>query len=225
MPPGEGFVGSKGFRPGSGTYSCTVPQHPETPTKFDRRREATRSELLTLGLERFPLKGYAATTIEDIVRDSGLTRGAFYFHFAGKEEFFLAVLRHRVGIRDNWWRVAEDPAHATLADAVRAAMEVLAVQADGGTAQWLALVVEFVQSVQRDEEYAAQLADLYAHWIPELRRFIAALDERGLIRRDRSHDELASDVFAHVEGVELHHRLYGAPIAGVVDSVCRLLAP
>ncbi|GMA89491.1 hypothetical protein [Homoserinibacter gongjuensis] len=42
----------------------------DAPTKFDLRREATRRELLRLGVERFPIKGYAATTVEDIVRDS-----------------------------------------------------------------------------------------------------------------------------------------------------------
>jgi AcrR family transcriptional regulator len=196
-----------------------------TPTKFDLRREATRSELLRLGVERFPLKGYAATTVEDLVHDSGLTRGAFYFHFTGKEDFFLAVLRHRSEARDDWWAVAEDPQNTTLEQIVGSAIMVLAMRADGGTALWLALIVEFVQSLRDKQEYATQLAELYPDWLTELRSFVAALDARDLVRRDLSYDELAGMIFAHVEGIELHHRLYGAAPAGVVDSLCRLLAP
>ncbi|HTN58942.1 MAG TPA: TetR/AcrR family transcriptional regulator [Protaetiibacter sp.] len=197
----------------------------DAPTKFDLRREATRRELLRLGVERFPIKGYAATTVEDLVRDSGLTRGAFYFHFSGKEDFFLAVLRHRREARDDWWTVAEDPANATLAEVIGAALHVLAMRADGGTALWLALIVEFVQSLTVKGDYPAQLAALYPAWLAELRSFVNALDARGMVRRDLSVDELAGIVFSHVEGVELHHRLYGAVPAGVVDSLCRLLAP
>ncbi len=197
----------------------------DAPTKFELRREATRRALLELGVERFPVKGYAATTVEDIVRDSELTRGAFYFHFAGKEAFFLAVLRHRAAARDEWWTVANDPANATLEDVLRAAIMALAMRADGGTALWLALIVEFVQSIQGTGPYASELAELYPGWLVELREFVSALDARGMIRRDRSHDELAGVIFAHVEGVELHHRLYGAVADGVVDSLVRLLAP
>lgn len=203
----------------------TAGRERDAPTKFELRREATRSELLRLGVERFPVKGYAATTVEDIVRDSGLTRGAFYFHFAGKEDFFLAVLQHRRHARDEWWTVADDPAHATLEDVVAAAIGVLAMRADGGTALWLALIVEFVQSLRGTPEYATQLAALYPAWLAELRSFVESLDARGLVRLDLSHDELAGLMFAHVEGIELHHRLYGAARVGVVDSLCRLLAP
>ncbi|HET8895757.1 MAG TPA: hypothetical protein VFN04_00685, partial [Protaetiibacter sp.] len=105
------------------------------------------------------------------------------------------------------------------------AITVLAMRADGGTALWLALIVEFVQSLRDKQEYATQLAELYPEWLTELRSFVMALDARDLVRRDLSHDELAGIIFAHVEGIELHHRLYGAAPAGVVDSLCRLLAP
>lgn len=203
----------------------TAGQDRHAPTKFDLRREATRSQLLDLGVERFPVKGYAATTIEDIVRDSGLTRGAFYFHFEGKEDFFLAVLRHRRQARQAWWTVAEDPENARLEDVIAAALRVLAMRADGGTALWLALIVEFAQSPRGAVERAPQLAALYPEWLEELREFVLALDARGLIRRDLSVDELAGMIFSHVEGVELHHRLYGAMPSGVVDSLSRLLRP
>lgn len=213
--------------PGTRAYSgaMTAPRDRDVPTKFDLRREATRQELLRLGVERFPVKGYAATTVQDLVRDSGLTRGAFYFHFPGKEDFFLAVLRHRREVRENWWTVAEEPENETLAEVIGAALRVLAMRADGGTALWLALIVEFVQSLNGKGDYPAQLAALYPAWLAELRSFVTALDARDMVRRDLSVDELAGMIFSHVEGVELHHRLYGAVPTGVVDSLCRLLAP
>ncbi|MEW6441143.1 MAG: helix-turn-helix domain-containing protein [bacterium] len=37
-------------------------------------------------------KGFERTTIDDIEKASGLTRGAIYYHFKGKEEIYISVL-------------------------------------------------------------------------------------------------------------------------------------
>ena len=61
-----------------------------------RRRQAersasTRRALLDSGRALFAERGFAGTAREDIVRQAGVTRGALYHHFAGKEELFRAV--------------------------------------------------------------------------------------------------------------------------------------
>src|SRR3990172_3503672 len=53
--------------------------------------EATRASLLKAGRELCGERGSAATSREDIVERSGLTRGAFHYHFPRKEDLFLAV--------------------------------------------------------------------------------------------------------------------------------------
>ena len=41
--------------------------------------------------ERFTERGYAATSIEDIIQRAGVARGALYHHFSGKDALFPAV--------------------------------------------------------------------------------------------------------------------------------------
>src|SRR5437867_2104791 len=53
--------------------------------------DATRNALLKAGRELFAERGYANTSREDIIERSGLTRGAFHYHFPRKEDLFLAV--------------------------------------------------------------------------------------------------------------------------------------
>jgi len=55
------------------------------------RSAATRRALLDSGRALFAERGFAGTGREDIVRQAGVTRGALYHHFAGKEELFRAV--------------------------------------------------------------------------------------------------------------------------------------
>ncbi len=55
------------------------------------RSASTRRALLDSGRALFAARGYAGTAREDIVGQAGVTRGALYHHFAGKEELFRAV--------------------------------------------------------------------------------------------------------------------------------------
>jgi AcrR family transcriptional regulator len=53
--------------------------------------EATRAALIGRARELFADRGYAAVGTEEIVRATGVTRGALYHHFSGKRELFQAV--------------------------------------------------------------------------------------------------------------------------------------
>ncbi len=55
------------------------------------RSEATTAELVDVARRLFAADGYAATSLEDVVRGAGVTKGALYHHFAGKRDLFLAV--------------------------------------------------------------------------------------------------------------------------------------
>src|SRR6266487_6064820 len=56
-----------------------------------RQAEATRSLLIEVARENFTEHGYAATSIDDIIQQAGVARGALYHHFSGKEALFRAV--------------------------------------------------------------------------------------------------------------------------------------
>ena len=60
-------------------------------TSKAEQSEATRAALVAAGRKLFAQRGYAAVATEEIVREAGVTRGALYHHFAGKEELFAAV--------------------------------------------------------------------------------------------------------------------------------------
>lgn len=53
--------------------------------------EATREALLATARELFGDRGYAETSLDEIARAAGVTKGALYHHFSGKEELFRRV--------------------------------------------------------------------------------------------------------------------------------------
>src|SRR3954449_13053319 len=56
------------------------------------RGEATRRALLASARELFGSKGFAGTSVDEVVRHAGVTKGALYHHFRDKDHLFRAVL-------------------------------------------------------------------------------------------------------------------------------------
>lgn len=57
----------------------------------ERQAEATRQQLVDVARQLFTERGYAGTSVEDIIERAGVARGALYHHFRGKDALFAAV--------------------------------------------------------------------------------------------------------------------------------------
>jgi AcrR family transcriptional regulator len=70
----------------------------------------TRRTLLDTARRIFTRDGFQATRTEEIVEESGLTRGALYHHFRDKEDLFRAVHEEVLGeMAPLLWRRSADP--------------------------------------------------------------------------------------------------------------------
>lgn len=64
--------------------------------------ETTRERILLSAEKLVMANGFAGTTIDDILKHAGLTKGAFFHYFKGKADLALALLE---------WHTARDLAH------------------------------------------------------------------------------------------------------------------
>lgn len=65
-----------------------------------------REKLLQSALRMFTQKGYAATTVREIVTEAGVTKPALYYYFENKEGIYLALMEKFMASMDN---VFDDP--------------------------------------------------------------------------------------------------------------------
>jgi TetR/AcrR family acrAB operon transcriptional repressor len=82
-----------------------------------RRRGSLDQVLIDAAMDLFASYGYRGTSLARIARAAGVTKGALYWHFADKEEFFIAVVAKVLG---EWELAFEKSAHATNAAEFRA---------------------------------------------------------------------------------------------------------
>src|SRR3569623_2169888 len=64
--------------------------------KFRRRAEARPDEVLDAALTLFIERGFAATRVEDIASQAGLSKGAVYLYFPSKEAILEGLVKRAV---------------------------------------------------------------------------------------------------------------------------------
>jgi len=64
--------------------------------RITKNRDERRHELITVAARLFMSQGYAETGVSDIVRETGVAQGTFYYYFRSKEEVLEAVVHMAV---------------------------------------------------------------------------------------------------------------------------------
>ncbi len=59
--------------------------------KTKEEAEKTRQDILDAALKTFTQKGFVRSTLTDIAKEAGITRGAIYWHFKDKANLFQAL--------------------------------------------------------------------------------------------------------------------------------------
>jgi AcrR family transcriptional regulator len=69
------------------------------PKVTEQHRERRRDQIVDAALRCFAAKGFQRTSMADIIGESGLSAGAIYGHFEGKQQIALAVAQRILGNR------------------------------------------------------------------------------------------------------------------------------
>lgn len=141
-----------------------------------QRGEETRSRLLLAALDSFAERGYDATGVAEICQRAGVSKGAFYHHFASKQALFVALLDQWLAVLDG--QMARSRAPGASAPQALQALVGLLQQALRDARGQLPLFLEFWRQAERDaviwqaamepfERYRSLLAGIVRQGIAE----------------------------------------------------------
>jgi AcrR family transcriptional regulator len=185
-----------------------------------RRREETRQKLLDSAFSVFATHGYERATVDEIVREAGFSKGAFYVHFGSKEDLFWAMLEGRIDVLQETMRGALDTAQSAAENERRVLEAIFAL--DREDRHWPALFVEFVAQAARNERVREKLNEMYRRWHSFTVELLEEGRLAGRVRKDLDVDFMASVTMALIEGSLMQSRL--APDSVNLDSMVEPLS-
>jgi TetR/AcrR family transcriptional repressor of nem operon len=167
----------------------------------------TRWRIVEAAMELFWLKGYASTSIADILSRSQVNSGSLYHFFPGKQDVLLAVLE---AYRDGIHQMLLEPAWSDVDDPVEKVFALLALYRRaivdtecqyGCPIGSLALELHDADPIVRE-----RLAENFTNWVDAVEACLLAAEHRFVAETDfRGLAELALNV---MEGGVMQARTY-----------------
>ena len=162
------------------------------------RGSATRRHILAVATNAFLAHGYAGTSLSDLIRAAGLTKGAFYHHFPSKGALAVEVVRAR---ETEWaaWVVQASATHDRAVDQLRAMARLASNLKDQDhSASLQRLCAELCE----DPELAPRIAGWCEAWIESVSGVVARAQLQGDIRAEVDAHQAAEVLVATFLGAE-----------------------
>jgi AcrR family transcriptional regulator len=178
--------------------------------------QTTRARLMDIAETSILDKGFAATSIEELIAEAGITKSGFFYHFPDKNALALELLKRYIEREDILFddllararELHEDPLHAFLIG-LKLLAELLADMPNGHPG---CLVATYCYN---ERMFDREVRDLYKQAVLNWRtRFRAILDEVVAAYPPRENvdlDMLADMVNSTVEGGIVMAKALGEP--------------
>ena len=189
-----------------------------------------RAEILAAAARLFAGNGFHATSMAEIISESGLSAGAVYRYFRSKEELIGAVASVALSTADETFAdLLADGATPSPAQAVTAIIEAISARLVGDPVIGVDVTrigVQVWAEALRNPELAARAAAVYE----ELRSRFAEVARRGQavghVPADAVPGQVGATLLSLVQGFLLQHLLLpGTDPADYLAGVSALLAP
>ncbi|NND45772.1 MAG: TetR/AcrR family transcriptional regulator [Xanthomonadales bacterium] len=117
------------------------------PTRKNPERGDARTRLLEAARDVIRAKGYSATTVDDLCRAAGVTKGAFFHHFENKEALGVAAAHYWADTTSALFANAPYHDHEDPLDRVLGYIDFRRALVDGELVEFTCLVGTMTQEV------------------------------------------------------------------------------
>jgi TetR/AcrR family transcriptional regulator, transcriptional repressor for nem operon len=169
---------------------------------MEHPQQSAREKLLASALKLIRTKGYGATAVDDLCRDAGVTKGAFFHHFKSKEHAAIEATRFWNSMTGQLFAGADYHRHEDPLDQVIAYLDFRAALLDhGGLPDITCLLGTTVQETFSSNPALREACDIgICGHANTVRDMIAAAKARHAPRATWSAEQLALHTQAVIQG-------------------------
>ena len=174
-----------------------------------RKNEAAEQQIIEKSLELFNTRGYAATSVQDIMDATGLPKGSIYRRFQGKEDIAVAAFEYSGKIIMEKIQEKID-AQERFADKLMAFYEIYSDPVNAPVINGGCPMLNTATQTETEMPHLHALAaERYRQVLDFFRMLIQQGIECGEFRKDTNAEELASFLMSAGEGAVMASRLLG----------------
>ena len=174
-------------------------------------RPNNTKELLEIkALQFFAENDYEHASLNDIARALGVTKGAIYHYFTGKDDLFKASVTRLLDVMEEWFGTSlpDDYPLKTLLEElfkIEETLKNMSVSTSLGPAvtEYTNTMYLFLTVLKKFPELTERLDGIYVKFRKNLENLLAAAAARGDIRTDTDFEAVAYEITAFYEGALL----------------------
>ena len=167
----------------------------------DDKSELTREKILMAAFEEIHHRGFQAASLSNILKNTGITKGALYHHFKNKNELGYAVVDEIIyqTVRKNWIEPLDD-----TDDPISTLQQILIESGEQMTEvdvrQGCPLNNLSLEMSPIDENFRQRITTVYAAWQEAIEKACERAIVAGNMRQDADSKQLSLLFVATLEG-------------------------
>jgi AcrR family transcriptional regulator len=174
------------------------------------------------------LRGATGSTFDHVAREAGVSRGLLHYYFGTKERLLVEVVRRDCDLR--MARLSETLAGVDGADALLGALAQSLTETVDETPEFFVILLELHTLARRNEEIAAELAELHRRVREHLAGLLAGARDAGVIRLAGEPDAVSEVLFSLADGLAMRMlaepaRDYSGALETAVKAARALVLP
>ena len=178
--------------------------------KQELKSKETQDLIINKSFELFYEKGYNATSIPDIMKETSLSKGAFYHHFKNKHEIGVKVIQVIIRKRIKEGFIA--PLKNIEGNIPKLLLEVFTNRIKNYSEREKALGCPANNLVGEigytEQDFRVILKSLFEEWRKQLIKVIDIGKKRGEIKKDVNSSSVAISLICAFEGVRSIRKVY-----------------
>ncbi|UCC61698.1 MAG: TetR/AcrR family transcriptional regulator [Anaerolineae bacterium] len=133
--------------------------------------EERKAQIFQAALACFSRKGYHRTTMDDIVAESGLSKGALYWYFKSKKELFISLFEEVIGQLGQAWEAIAADAETSATDRLLASLALFRAGLKE-MVPFFGVMMEAWAQTRYDEDVESLIGELYEPYLEIMSRII-----------------------------------------------------
>jgi AcrR family transcriptional regulator len=180
------------------------------PKITEKQRDARREQILTAAWKCFHSRGIHATSMEQIMRESGLSAGAVYLYFKGKEALILSAIGAQMtAVREQVLPLLENDEPATPTKFIHEVTESIASFTNRMGIDLNAVILMCWSEAQTNPKVKSLIRSYQKGYRKSLSKLVERWQKKGLVEAKADPDDVAKAMLSFLLGFIAQSALIG----------------